>query len=323
MLTIREFIYSDTERLKSIFSQVEKGLLTEMKVDKGNSSKVNGEMGTGSLLSALVDAKGMGELLFSNSESETKTLHDHMYNHIEEKLISENNIINIPGNTKKLPKDLKNNSFILLKGKIKIEDYALLSNKINVFNDLVNALNIVSNTNNRNLDDNFLNSLKLIVDEFYSNRLLVTSMPYEKNLNLRFIGPLNRNYLRDNIDNILFKFGAFPTMEWCIFGQISTILPKNHNDLEQIKDSKFKRIMKNYNEINMLISSADTYDMLVNENKKLWHSFNLSKEDFTILKSKHLENSFENIFKALDNLIHETGVKYPSIKFTPIAIYRE
>ena len=30
MLSIREFIYSDTERLKSIFSQVEKGLLTEI-----------------------------------------------------------------------------------------------------------------------------------------------------------------------------------------------------------------------------------------------------------------------------------------------------
>lgn len=133
MLSIREFIYLDTERLKSIFSQVEKGLLTEMKSNKENSSKIGGELGTDNVLSFLVDAKSMGELVFSNSESETKTLHDHMYNHIETKLIHEKNIINIPDNTKKLPKDLKDNSFVLLKGKIKIEDYRLLSDNIKCF----------------------------------------------------------------------------------------------------------------------------------------------------------------------------------------------
>lgn len=204
---------------------------------------------------------------------------------------------------------------------MKIIDFYLIT--LNVFNDLVDALNIVSNSNTERLDDEFRESLKLIIDEFYSNRLLVTSMPYEKDLNLSFVGPLNRHYLRDKIENILFKFGAFPITEWSIFGQISTIIPEKYDDLEQIKDSKFKRIKNNYNKINPIISSSDTYDSLNNENKKLWRSFNLNKEDFNILKAKHLSNSLENIFEAYDDLIYETGVKYPSITFTPIAIYRD
>ena len=133
MLNIREFIYLDVERMKSILSQIEKGLLLEVTEEKGQEMGLEGGLSTGSILGSVVDAQGMGKFLINNNETETRTLHDYMYNIIEEKLLAENYLIEIPDENQvnkrvnNWPKELKDNSFVLIKGKIKIEDYSILS----------------------------------------------------------------------------------------------------------------------------------------------------------------------------------------------------
>jgi hypothetical protein len=40
-----------------------------------------------------IKAEGAGGIIWQNKETETKTLHDHMYNFIENKLIENNSIV--------------------------------------------------------------------------------------------------------------------------------------------------------------------------------------------------------------------------------------
>lgn len=350
MLNIREFIYLDVERMKSILSQIEKGLLLEVTEEKGQEMGFEGGLSTGSILGSVVDAQGMGKFLINNNETETRTLHDYMYNIIEEKLLAENYLIEIPDENQvnkrvnNWPKELKDNSFVLIKGKIKIEDYSILSGILENMNEFSVALSVITsesksgffigeeqwnllekNLGEKNLllDDSYIKAMSIILRQFYKDKLILTCMPYKKNSNLTFVANLNRNYLRENIEDIIFKYGSLPLSDWFIFGRVSTILPKEYDSTKITNDPVYKRIKNNWSEINSIINTKENFKDLNTDNQRKWKSLGLNEEDFEILKLKNLELSFENIFNSINQLSYETGVKYPSVVFTPIAIYRK
>lgn len=347
MNPIREFIYLDTEKIKSIFSQIEEGLLIETTKGSGNEKNVGGKIGSGNLIDLVLSGEAKAELLFLNRKDETKVLHDHMYNHVESKLLDNNEIVKVNDKNKKnnkLPKNIKNNSFVLLKGRVKIEDYNHMLDTIENMNDLLVSLAVISSGNvnydsekeNINktilnslgadlnlLNENYIESLSSFFKHFYNDRLLLKCMPFEKNILLNFVGPLKKEYLRDSIENIWFKYGSFPTMEWKVFGRISSIPHKNHDVMKTIKDSKYKMIKKHWNEISAIINEAETFQDLSDYSRGAWKKFKLDKDDFEILKEKTLELSFEEIFESMDLLMNESYVKYPSVKFAPIAVYLE
>ena len=350
MLNIREFIYLDVERMKSILSQIEKGLLLEVTEEKGKEMGFEGGISSGSILETFVNAQGMGKYLISNNETETRTLHDYMYNIIEEELLAENYLIEIPDDNQvnkrvtNWPKEVKDNSFVFIKSKIKIEDYSILSSILENMNDLSVALSVINlvsksgfyngeeqwNRTEKNLeetnlllDKSYIKSMSLILRQFYKDKLILTCMPYKKNSNLTFVANLNRNNLRENIEDIIFKYGSLPLSDWFIFGRVSTILPKEYDSTKITNDPVYKRIKNNWSEINSIINSVENFKNLNTDNQRKWKSLGLNEEDFEILKLKNLELSFENIFNSINQLSYETGVKYPSIVFTPIAIYRK
>lgn len=82
---IKEFIYLDVERLKSVYAQFEKGFLKSTTDNSNTEGKFSAKLGTGSVLNLFgVNAEGMGEILRNSQKSETKILHDYMYNQVEE-----------------------------------------------------------------------------------------------------------------------------------------------------------------------------------------------------------------------------------------------
>lgn len=309
MNLLRNFIYLNTDKIKSIYSQIEQGLILESSSEKNNQKSVEGQIeGKASLFELLgIDAKAMSELLTQNKKTETKTLHDHMYNYIENKLVSEEYITKINCESleiknkweeKKLTEKINTGSLVLIECLIRIEDYVYMKNLFEKFNDLLIAVDILSksdredyNKNNHNwkntkkemkikselMNDDFVKSFSTVLNNIYSKRILVKAFPFPDNNNLNFLGPIKKEYLRDDIEEIILKYGFSSNIKWNVFGEIS-LIPE-----EKIK----------INDHNYKNNNIDSLDF-----------------------------AFETIFDSIDELNKETKNK-SSVTFTPIAIYHE
>ena len=344
MEKIREYIYLDIDRLESIFSQMEKGLLIKKTEELEKEGGVKGNVGSGFLADLLLDVGAEGNLLFTKREDETKILHDYMYNLIEKKMKDESELIEIP---KKFSKDeyrngIKSDSFILLKCHIKIEDFTAISDIIQEINNLQIALEIFGlnsmaddsninqweeiekklKENSQLLDESYLKALSTFVNKFYDKKIFIKCMPFEENIFWNFVGIMKEKYFREDVEDIIFKYGSYPACEWYVFGQITSIPNKNHEHDMVLKDSKYNLIKENWDEVSNILNEADRFKQLKSNSKNFWKNLGLNKNDFVILKGKLLELSFEGLFDVINSLTYETSIKYPSIKFTPIVIYK-
>ncbi|AKB35540.1 hypothetical protein MSSAC_0950 [Methanosarcina siciliae C2J] len=296
---VRDFIYIDIDRVKSIISQLEEGLIDQTEILSGSSegSTLSGEGGLIGIFKAEADLN----LNFHRQLSETKSLHDYIYNKVEKLLLSESQLLRIPNEefcvySEKLRNSLSDTSFILIRGKIAINDFSQLRKLVSNFAELSKFIarcsiaaktdlsksqaklaydNLVNDFNN-NFDKNTKEGLILVFDMFYQDRTVVKIFPFRDNLDFRFVGNLNKSYLRDDIESIIYKYGTEPVSYWVIFGQIASIPPKNRSNKMQ--------------------------EMTGNQIEKALHGlFDANREIEKMAQS----------------------VTFPEIAITPIAIYRE
>ncbi|MEE0943561.1 MAG: hypothetical protein UIB63_10690 [Methanobrevibacter sp.] len=344
MEKIREYIYLDVDRIKSIVSQIEKGLIIEKTEESGHDAELKGNVGSNLLTNLFLDFGFEGDVLFTNRKDETKVLHDYMYNLLEKKLDENGIIIKIPNDygTENYRNNINPDSFILMECMIKIENYTSISDLIDNINELqvsfeVMGLNSMSGDlevnqwdeaeqalrrNSQLLDESYLNSLSIFFNQFYNGKIFIKCMPFDNDVFSNFIGFIKEKYLREDIEDIIFKYGSFPSFKWYVFGQISSIPPKNYNPTLNVQDSKYKIIKENWEVISKILNESNVYKQLPSESKEVFKNFGLNKNDFIVLKRKILDLTFENLFDIIDSLSYETSIKYPSIKFTPIAVYR-
>lgn len=307
---VRDFIYLDIERLKSIIAQAEGGLPVELEEGGARSRGVSGE-GEGSLFGFL-KAKGGTEFLWRSQEKETKSLHDNIYNRVEEVLIENELLVNISEvfeddhKNENYRDKLDNNSFILTKGKVYINDFTKMSRILNSFNDIGEFIAKCSTQNlppsqkskqfnelkkDLNIPDWLEDGLDLFFKTFYKERVEIKLTPLKSQPEFKFVGNLNKLFLRDNISNITYKYGTKPVSEWVIFGQIASIPPK--------------RRQQKYQEIDKKIDSN-------NKGPKV----NKTPQDINI--------AIEEVFDEFRNIeLLAQSVEYPEISITPIAVYRE
>lgn len=297
---IRDFIYIDIERVKSILSQLEEGLIDEMQVMHGNSGSttLGGEAGLLGIFKATADS----EIQFHRELSETKSLHDYIYNKVESLLLNENQLVRIPNQeirtySSRLRDSIGNTSFILAKGKVTINDFSRLRKLLENYEELSKFIAkcvISSKKENltqaqaklayddlvhdftKSLDKEMRKGLNHLIDMFYHDRIVIKIIPYREYPDFRFVGNIDKTYLRDDIESIVYKYGSAPVSDWTIFGQIASVPPENRSD--QI--------------------------------------FNMT--------GNQIENAFNQMFDAyrkIENMAQ--SVTYPEISITPIAIYRE
>lgn len=296
---VRDFIYIDIDRVKSIISQLEEGLIDQTQIFSGSSggSTLCGEGGLFSFLKAGADLN----LNFHRQLSETKYLHDYIYNKVEKLLLNESQLLRIPNEeicvcSEDLRNSLTDNSFILIKGKIAINDFSQLRKLVDNFEELSKfvarcdianrtelskaqaklAYDDLVNKSLRNFDKDTRKGLTLVIDMFYQDRIVIKIFPFREYPDFRFVGNLNKIYLRDDIESIIYKYGTAPVSDWTIFGQIASIPPEN--------------------------ISNEMLNMTGNQ----------------------IENALKRLFDANRNLEKMAqSVTYPEIAITPIAIYRE
>lgn len=253
-LSLRDFIYLDTDRLKSIIAQFEGGIATSATEGKITTKQLEAEI-KGNLI-AVVNAKGGASYLWQNENKETKSLHDYIYNKVEEILVSNELLTKIPEDitsedvSSGLAKDMISpTSFILIKGKVNINDYKKMKNIIEKFNELGKFIGrcsimgkdmsdftkkqqqdaLVEAQNSMKIDDWLLKGIDLFIETFYKDRLVIKLAPFDDSLQFHFAGDLNKAYLREEIDSIIYKYGTAPQEEWTIFAQVASI-PKENNE---------------------------------------------------------------------------------------------
>ncbi len=297
---IRDFIYIDIDRVKSIISQFEEGLIDQTQILSGNSegSALRGEGG----FSGFFKAAANSEFKFHRQLSETKSLHDYIYNKVESLLLNEKQLLEIPNEksviySSDLRETIGNSSFILTKGRVTINDFRQLKMFLDNFDDFAKfiarcsvstqkknstkseqkiACDKITTEFQRSLDKDFRNGLIQLIDMFYQNRIIIKVIPYKEYPDFRFVGNIDKAYLRDDIESIIYKYGTAPVSDWTIFGQVASVTPVNRP-----------------NEI-----------------------FNMT--------GNQIENAFQQMFDAyrkIENMAQ--SVTYPEIAITPIAIYRE
>ena len=76
------------------------------------------------------------------------------------------------------------------------------------------------------VDPNVLESLSKVVDRFYRDRLVIKVLPFD-DTDVRLVGTLRRDLLRDSLQDIRFKYGSAPNADWTVFGQIASIPMKD------------------------------------------------------------------------------------------------
>lgn len=297
---IRDFIYIDIDRVKSIISQLEEGLIDQTQILSGNSegSALRGEGG----FSGFFKAAANSEFKFHRQLSETKSLHDYIYNKVESLLLNEKQLLEIPNEksviySSDLRETIGNSSFILTKGRVTINDFRQLKMFLDNFDDFAKFIarcNVSTQKKNstkseqkiacdklisefqRSLDKDFRNGLIQLIDMFYQNRIIIKVIPYKEYPDFRFVGNIDKAYLRDDIESIIYKYGTAPVSDWTIFGQVASVTLAN--------------------------PSNEIFNMTGNQ----------------------IENAFQQMFDAyrkIENMAQ--SVTYPEIAITPIAIYRE
>lgn len=299
----RDFIYMDTERLKSIIAQLNKGLIENKTntVTEADTDKING----GIDFLKMVKIGGETSFLWQNQTSESHTMHDYLYNLAESSLNSKKLLTKIPGDIgidnlsdpDKYPSPLTSTSFVLVKGKTIINDFAYMQKILNNLDDLLKSVitgeqsadksfeKASQNQRNKivqdrikelNIPKDIKKALEVFLSNFYGDRVVIKNIPIIERPNFRFVGTLNKLYLRESIENIIYKYGTAPQDDWYMFAQVASIPNKNTDELVM--------------------------------------SFNQNE----------LEKGLQSVFDALRE-IEKTGlsISFPEIAVTPIAIYRQ
>lgn len=302
-MRLRDFVYLDVERVKSLLAQLDRGLLRDRSDSVGSSGSVEGKGGLS--IPALFEVGGAGQYVATEQSTENRTLHDFVYTDMEEKLLELKRIKQLPADftsdrlrDKDIRASLSPVEYALAKGRIELSDYTYMMSLLSNFNDISRIVTEFAfqerlqssdgkaraEVNNelqktiaaRKLDDKYVKNLMKIFDLFVKDRLILKVLPFASDPNIRIVGPLQQSLLREKLDDIRFKFGSSPTAEWTIFGQIAAV----PQELE-------------------------------------------SRTSRALAFSNDMERAMHTVFEAMRGFEDQFRVSYPEIAITPIAVYRD
>jgi hypothetical protein len=297
---VRDFIYMDVERLKSIVAQVEEGLAESLTRTKGAAHQAGGgvEGGLFGVLKGGADVKALWE----NREAETRSLHDYLYNKVESALIEHDLLMRIPGDVEadQIPGGdastwLPETAFFLAHGRVSINDFAhmkLVLDNMNAIAGFIAQCTSFSTDaplspkkkkeieritqEQLRLDSKLVKGFQVFLDTFYKGRVVIKMMPFHEHPSFRLVGNLNKLLLRDDIDSIIYKYSTSPVGSWTIFGQVASIPPES------------------------------------------------GSSPMPVSGGGDIEQALHAFFDALRGIeVQAQSVIYPEVAITPIAIYRE
>lgn len=310
-MKLRNFIYLDTPKLYSIYSQLFNGFTESFisetaNIDqKGESQK--GPLGSGHSLNDLVE--------IASKSVEKKFLHDQAYSKLESYL-EENSLLQVISNTTEITVDLLNQKpFIKVKALVRFDNYEKIKNFFNDFNKIGLAVSSLSNFEAVNEQVNALEEQKALLKDKGKIREIdqVISKLKDFNYLAKESGLQQDPYFLEQLTTIM-KFAyndEFALSQNIDSKQFTTYLNKSYlRELPELIIRKYH--LASFKEI-VVIGSISQNGLIKNE-------------------YKHTEKSdFENMREAVDNLLGIyvdmekaiTGLMSNEIVIDPIAAYFE
>lgn len=286
---IRNFIYLDTDRLNSLYSQTFEGVANTI-VESYYGEMFRSDESKSAIKGKTFEEK-VGEV---STKTENKILLDHMYNQLEDKLAKP--IIN----ANSIQEEEKLNEAFLVKiyGYVEIQDFIRMQNYFDKFNEIGEAIAYSSipdggNKSNNNIkeltkrmglaqDSKMLNNLKLVYSFFNPDGYEIIITPIDNKI-FTYRAIVDAKYLRISENKIRLLYSDKPVIPWTVMGQITYIPPKPAEDNEEKID----------NEEDMGVSS-------INPSKNMFDSLS------------EVEKAFSEILRGKDE-----------VRIAPIAIYIE
>lgn len=276
----RDIIYFDTDKVQSILAQINKGLINSMFESKSSKHEGEGKLKTGGLMELLlqlpISAEGSYKHTRSKGLQEEKSLHDFALTELLDTLPLRD--------VTSLKRDAfstgKKRTFVKVRGSFSLYDYEDLARTIER-TEIIDSLFGNASEENEQMK-NFADFIKTAYEG-------LTAIEISNKNEIKFLGAINTDYLRETMRNLLFKYGGSPKGEWEMICQITNV-PRRSS--ESLNDS-FKNFGK----------GIDTTD---------------------ISKAKSLSpimNEIVQEFSKINDMF--SSVSYPNISVEPIAVYKE
>lgn len=286
----RDFIYLDIERVQSIIAQLQEGLLTE--IVAGKSKELSGRFGlSAGIVSQFLPIGLSTEKRNINDTQSSKILHDHAFNLAHDSLNDQNYLIDV-SHYDSSQEPIHDSAFVLIKGDAKIFDYSTFQN-IAAHEKQLNRIfpskpegesRQQRRKQPKNKNDNVFGEIKVLVDAFFKDAIQVR---VKNRYGISFVGPLSREHLREDIYNLIFKYGSKLQGQWVMLAAVT-------------------RVTSNPNLSSEITSAAEKTEDSGNSD---------------IQSGSDVLNEVLDEMNSLQEFI--SSAAYPDITVSPIALYRE
>ena len=288
---LRDFIYLDWEKVRSIAAQILQGMPEGKRVESGQERTIQGDIGANF---AIIKANVGSDIRYFNSEYETRSLHHYVYSLVEETLKEKEYVLNIDSNFDLrtwTPEFFSDGQFVKITGIIRVLDYNWMQKWIGdlgrIFQtvqhyelmsikdkETASAKRKEYERSNKEINNLKPNEMQDLIKKLYGDIIRIKVIPNINAPKYLFVGSGSPDLFTEDAASLSQKYGSDINANWSVFGQLN------------ISKEIPRRVM-----------------------------------NFPV--GNQIEDGIESMIIAL-NEVQKTAThfSFPAISFTPISIYR-
>lgn len=295
-MLIRDFVYLDWERVRSMAAQLFRGIPEGRSEGASREADAKGELEGNAIW--LLKGKFGADYRYLRTENETRSFHHHVYSLIEDKLIDDKSLIAIDGNfdfRQWNQSFFQDGQYVRVNGLVRFMDYDWISMMLDALPQMYKTIIHMESIGlkyaqaspqetalRKKQHQDRLNEMKALklneittfIRQMYGDTVRIKVVANKKHKENVFVGAGDPDNFHDTVSSLTQKYGYEVDANWTVMGQgnISAI----------------------------------------------------SEEPVPIPIGNGMEDMFEQIALMVSGLNRTaTAVKFPAISFTPISIYRE
>lgn len=298
-VVIRDFIYLDWERVRSFSAQLLKGVPQDTLLDTGHELGAEGQVEAG--LPWLLKGHGGADYRYFRAQSETRSLHHHVYTLFEEELEKNSLVtsINDAFDFDRWTEDFfHDGQFVRTTGTVRLIDYSWISTMLEALPKMMSAAEHAQSLALKQKKES-----GLITEEQYrhGSRELQKTGKEIKDLGIHKITELIKQLYGDVV-----RLKLLPSREHPNKAFAASADPKSFHDTTAALSQKYGYEIDAgwvaLGQINMSRDVADPQPIPI---------------------GNKMEDSFELVALGINNLIRfASAVRFPAVSLTPISIYR-
>lgn len=296
---LRDFVYLDWERVRSMTAQLFRGVPLDATDAKGHEVTGRGRL-EGNLLT-LIKAQGGADYRYFRTGNETRSFHHYVYSLFEDRLLEDGLVVDVGADFDydRWTKDLfRDGRFVRVTGLVRLMDYAWVSKMMEALPKMMRTAQHLENLslkemrqsgrmNRKEFEEkkkeqqkqlNDLKSMKIdeitgLINNLYGDVVRVKVLPNRRHPDKVFVGSGELMNFHDTAASLVQKYGYEIDAGWVVLGQVN-------------------------------LSQA-------------------SEGPVPMPTGNQMEDSFEQFALMFNNLIRvASAAEFPTISFTPISIYR-